>query len=127
MKGNFCAHLCRGPSKYELSLGVSYCFFFSSKSVFFFFVFFFFLEKFTSYSFIQFQSCVFFFRCGKKKTVFSFIHSIFAKNAQKRTFPSKTKYDTFEWSTRLLKYPIFRFFSIRKYSIEFTRFKKGAF
>ena len=64
-------------------------FFFSQKFVCFF-VFFFFLEKFTCHSFIQ-----FFGRKKKhnpeKKTAFSFIHSIFPKSAQKRTFPCKKK------------------------------------
>ena len=57
-------------------------FFFRNFAVFF--CVFFFLEKFTSHSFIQIFG-------RKKKTAFSFIHSKFLKNAQKRTFPCKKK------------------------------------
>ena len=69
-----------------------------------FFLFFFFwsAEKFTCHSFIRFQSCFFFFRHRKKKkTAFSFIHSNFSKNAQKRTYPGKKKYGTFDFSFKI--------------------------
>ena len=99
---NFCVFLCLfffSPGKVHRSFIWNFDefpFFFNKSWLWFFFpgflcvflCFFFFLEKFTCHSFIQFlmrkkkQP-------GKKKTAFSFIHSIFLKNAQKRTFPGK--------------------------------------
>ena len=57
-----------------------------------FFCFFFFPRKssLAIHSF-DFRAVFFFSGTGKKKTAFSFIHSNFSKNAQKRTYPGKKK------------------------------------
>ena len=56
------------------------------------FLFFFLLaEKFVGHSFIRFQNCFFFSRRRKKKTAFSFIHSIFLLKCTKTNFSGEKK------------------------------------